>query len=975
MGSQLIYTFFRHPSYGLSLDAYLVELLPKGAFSYKYKRVIFERLDDYNYPFSENDRKIIRKISELSPRNIEANFNKKKLKTDVFLTKLSEDKTQMKLLASYFDRRLAACLDLLKGGKVYMQQRASDHPGMEELYVESSPAVVTYYFEKQDLGIDYKLNIIHNGQGLPLLGNQVFIITHQPCWLMISGKIYHFDESTDGHKISPFLKSEKLHIPQKLAEDFLQSFMLRASRKSNVEYKGFDILNTPTNTEAVLSIEKDLDGAAVLQLLFNYDRFEVTEATSQDVLVSLDKSQGNFRIQRFQRDELFEETFRKQLKKLGLVRIKPATYLPEEFVSKQKHFSELLDWVSARKNDLEQVGLKIRAIEQLVEYETSVPVLSEISIRENEDWFDLQAIVEINGKQYPFSRFASHILRGERNFKLPDGKVVLLPEEWFTRFADLFEFGEFDDQLLRIHKQHHGLLDGHPLLTMDKGLSLKNNEKQAYLGFSEHLIPAPQGLNANLREYQLKGFQWLSALSSNGLGACLADDMGLGKTLQVIALIQKSKNEYAISSNHAENQQLNLFSEAPGKPSLIVMAPSLIYNWENELRKFAPELHVRKHLGQRRRTDTGFFEQADVILTTYGVVRNDIKLLKQVHFNHVVLDESQLIKNARSVSFQSVRQLNARQRIVLTGTPVENSLTDLWAQLTFLQPGLLGSQKFFKQEFVQPIEQQQDNARLEKLRKIIHPFILRRTKEEVSPELPELSRRIHYCEMLDEHRSFYEEQKSNFRNRILESVSRSGVDKNQLLILRGLSHLRQIAIHPGLINPEFKGDSGKTDQVKFTLSQLKASDKKVLLFSPFVRHLSLYKEHFQTENQAYSYLTGEVPQHKRGDVIGEFDLHKGHRSFLIQLKAGGSGLNLTMADHVFLLDPWWNPAAEEQAIARAHRMGQKMQVFAWRFITKDSIEEKILRLQEKKSRLASDIMQQSALSSHLSKEDLDELFA
>ena len=975
MGSQLIFTFFRHPSYGLSLDAYLVELLPKGTFSYQYKRVVFERLNDYDYPFTENDRKVIRKISELSPRNIEANFNKKKLKTDVFLTKLSEDAAQMKLLAAYFDRRLAACLDLLKGSKVYLQQRASDHPGMEEIYVESEPAVVTYFFEKQELGIDYKLNIFHQGKQLPLLGNQVSILSHQPCWLKISGKIYHFDESTDANKISPFLKSEKLHIPQKHAEDFLQSFMLRASRKSNVEYKGFDVSTSPSETEAVLSIEKDLDGSAVLQLLFHYDRFEVSEANHQEVLVSLDKNKGNFRLQRFQRDEMFENTCRDQLSQLGLVRIRPATYLPAEYVNEQKQFNDILDWIAARKSLLEQMGLKLRAADNLNEYETSVPVLKEISIRENEDWFDLQAIVEINGKQYPFSKFARHILRGERNFKLPDGKIVLLPEEWFTRFADLFEFGEFDDELLRIHKQHHGLLEGHPLLTMEKGLSLKNNEKQAYLGFAEQPIPAPQGLNASLRDYQLKGFQWLYALSSNGLGACLADDMGLGKTLQVIALILKSKDDFKPANEFSGNTQLHLFQETPKLPSLVVMAPSLIYNWENELRKFAPDLHVRKHLGQRRRSDTGFFQQADVVLTTYGVVRNDIKLLKQVHFNHVILDESQLIKNARSVSFQSVRQLSARQRIVLTGTPVENSLTDLWAQLTFLQPGLLGSQKFFKQEFVQPIEQQQDNVRLEKLRKIIHPFILRRTKEEVSPELPELSRRIHYCEMNSEHRSFYEEQKSNFRNRILESVSRSGVDKNQLLILRGLSHLRQIAIHPGLINPEFKGDSGKTDQVKFTLSQLKASDKKVLLFSPFVRHLSLYKEHFLTEKQAYSYLTGEVPQHKRGEVISEFDLHPGHRSFLIQLKTGGSGLNLTMADHVFLLDPWWNPAAEEQAIARAHRMGQKMQVFAWRFITKDTIEEKILRLQEKKSRLASDILKQSRLSTHLSKEDLDELFA
>ncbi|MEZ5173785.1 MAG: DEAD/DEAH box helicase [Bacteroidia bacterium] len=730
----------------------------------------------------------------------------------------------------------------------------------------------------------------------------------------------------------------------------------------------------PAETKAILSVERDVHGDAALQLLFNYDRFEVTEASTQDVLVALDKSPGTFRLQRFQRDEDFEKQYISGLAAFGLVKIRPATYLPELLRSEKPEFEDLIDWMAQRRNDLEKAGLILRAVDEKQEFITSVPVLKEISLRENEDWFDLKAVVEINGKQYPFSKFAGNILRGERNFRLPDGKIVLLPEEWFTRFADLFEFGELDEDLLRIHKQHHGLLEGHPLLTMDKGLSLREDEKQAYLGIEESHVHPPEGLNADLRDYQIKGFRWLHTLSSNGLGACLADDMGLGKTLQVIALILKTRDEQVTDSSDG-NSQLGLFQEPRRLPSLIVMAPSLIYNWENELHKFAPDIHVRKHLGQRRRSDKSFFNQADVILTTYGVVRNDIKLLREIEFNHVVLDESQLIKNARSVSFQSVRQLKARQRIVLTGTPVENSLTDLWSQLTFLQPGLLGSQKFFKQEFVQPIEQQQDNGKLEKLRKIIHPFILRRTKEEVSPELPELTRRIHYCEMNENHRSYYEEQKSLFRNRILDSVSRSGLDKNHLLILRGLSHLRQIAIHPGLVNPDFAGDSGKTEQVKFTLEQLKSGGKKVLLFSPFVRHLNLYKSHFNEVNQEFSYLTGEIPQHKRAEVIRKFENHSGHRSFLIQLKTGGSGLNLTEADNVFLLDPWWNPAAEEQAIARAHRMGQKMQVFAWRFITKDSIEEKILRLQEKKSRLASDILEQSGLSSNLSEADLDELFA
>jgi len=348
--------------------------------------------------------------------------------------------------------------------------------------------------------------------------------------------------------------------------------------------------------------------------------------------------------------------------------------------------------------------------------------------------------------------------------------------------------------------------------------------------------------------------------------------------------------------------------------------------------------------------------------------------MRQAYFEYVILDESQLIKNARSASFQSVKQLNARQRIVLTGTPVENSLSDLWSQLTFLQPGLLGSFKFFKQDFVIPIEQQHDAQRLEKLRKIIQPFILRRTKEEVAPELPELTRTIHFCEMAADQRSYYEEQKSKYRSKILENISREGIQKSQILILRGLTQLRKIAIHPALEDPEYTGSSAKFEEVLGRMETIGQQGRKVLLFSQFVKHLTLYRDHFVQNGTPHSWLTGQVPQTQRAGVIQQFDTHDGHRAFLIQLKTGGSGLNLTQADNVFLLDPWWNPASEEQAIARSHRMGQHQPVFAWRFITKDTIEEKILKLQEKKSRLALDIIDQTNTFGKITEEELHELF-
>ena len=979
---QLIFSFYRHPSFGLSLDAYLVNLLENKTFSYNYQRLVYERMNDYSYPYTDEEKKVLRKISELSPKSIEQHFNKKQIRSTLFLEKLANDKDQMKLLSAYFDRRLSSCLELLKGQKVYWKERVSDHPGMQVFYVEPEPARVTYFFERQPEGIQYKLHVEHATKVLDLKKNGTEILSHTPCWLLHNNAIYHFTDGTDGNKLSPFLKQGELHIPDKLADTFLESFMLRASRKFNVQYTGFNVLTEPGQRSAVISIEQSLEKTPVLQLNFRYDRFQVTSAQEQELLVSLQREEHGMRLMRYARDKSYENDRTEQWEALGMKRLKTSWYLPGTLPKNNWTSEQLLEWLTENKETLKEKGFETEAIWEGKRFVTELPRVETRDVQEGTDWFDVFAVVILGGLEIPFVKFRRNILDRDRYYKLPDGRTLLLPETWFVQYADLFEFGETDKDGLRLHKQHEGLLSTHPLFNGDLNARLSESGKSAYTDAAATEYLVPEKLNASLRDYQKIGFDWLCRLSTKGLGACLADDMGLGKTLQVISVLLWSKQQQIPRlESPAPKIQFNLFNETVEipqakwvKPSLIVMAPSLVHNWESELRKFAPTLKVHKHLGQRRTTDPQHFGRFDVILTTYGIVRNDIDLLKQTHFDHVVLDESQLIKNARSVSFQSVKQLQAAQRIVLTGTPVENSLADLWAQLTFLQPGLLGSFKFFRQEFVLPIEQQQDVQKLEKLRKIIQPFILRRTKEEVAPELPELTRSVHYCEMSPDQRDYYEEQKSVYRNKILENISRDGMEKSQLLILRGLTHLRQIAIHPKLIDAEYTGNSAKMEQVLELLSQLRERGRKVLLFSPFVRHLNLYRTYFEENNLPYSFLAGEVPLQQRAGVINTFDRHDGHRVFLIQLKTGGSGLNLTKADNVFLLDPWWNPAAEDQAIARSHRMGQHQPVFAWRFITKDTIEEKILHLQERKTRLASDILEGTSSFRTLTEDELNELF-
>ena len=343
-----------------------------------------------------------------------------------------------------------------------------------------------------------------------------------------------------------------------------------------------------------------------------------------------------------------------------------------------------------------------------------------------------------------------------------------------------------------------------------------------------------------------------------------------------------------------------------------------------------------------------FFGRFHLIFTTYGMMKNNIDILRSYRFKYVVLDESQNIKNSDSLNFRSAIQLQSNHRLVLTGTPIENSLKDLWAQFHFIQPDLLGAESAFQKQFIIPIRQ--GNARVEtQLQQLIAPFILRRSKKEVAPELPELTEETIYCDMTGEQNTCYEQEKNSLRNILLQHTQ--STDRlHSFSVLNGILRLRQLSCHPQLIFPDYTGTSGKATQIIETFDTLQSEGHKVLIFSSFVKHLELLAEAFQERGWKYALLTGSTSN--RSSEIAHFTDQKDVQAFLISLKAGGVGLNLTQADYVFIIDPWWNPAAESQAIARAHRIGQDKQVIAYRFITQNSIEEKILHLQDEKRRLA-----------------------
>jgi SNF2 family DNA or RNA helicase len=393
-----------------------------------------------------------------------------------------------------------------------------------------------------------------------------------------------------------------------------------------------------------------------------------------------------------------------------------------------------------------------------------------------------------------------------------------------------------------------------------------------------------------------------------------------------------------------------------------------------EAKKFTPFLKVLIYTGSDRIKNAEHFMQYNLVITSYGISRIDTaKVLSKCYFNYIVLDESQAIKNPNSLISVEVNKLNARKKLILTGTPIENSTLDLWSQLSFVNPGLLGNKKFFTSEYQIPIEKHQDVGKTLRLNNLIKPFILRREKSQVAKDLPEKTISIKYCTLTEKQKDYYESEKALFRNEILDAIENGGLKKSHIILLQGLTRLRQIANHPVMVDENYEGDSGKLEEIIYMLHNALGKNHNILVFSQFVKHLKIISSHLEEEKIPFAYLDGSIKDRQR--EVEKFQNNPHINTFLISLKAGGLGLNLTKADYVFLLDPWWNPAAEAQAVDRAHRIGQKNKVFTYKFISKDTLEEKILHLQEAKKKLANELIPiEDNFVKSLSKSDIQKLF-
>ncbi len=553
------------------------------------------------------------------------------------------------------------------------------------------------------------------------------------------------------------------------------------------------------------------------------------------------------------------------------------------------------------------------------------------------------------------------LFNGQRFILLKDNSIGVITDEWYDHYGTLFKHGRVQKGELIVSQW---ILLGIEEKYQVRELKpvIKNEwwaDWEKWQTSTEPMVALPEGLNATLRPYQQKGFEWLVLLSQIGAGGCLADDMGLGKTLQATTFLQ-----------HMHNQK-------PDARHLIVAPLSLVFNWKQELEKFAPGLPFYVFHQGNRDVKEFMSSSARVMITSYGTLRSAVDELSLIHWNTVIIDESHNIKNPSAQITKAVYRLSASNRIGLSGTPVMNNTFDIYSQLNFMLPGLLGGPEFFKREYAIPIDRELNVEKTNALQKITAPFVLRRTKKQVAADLPEKTESVMWCQMDEPQKEAYETIKKQIRSSIFLDIERDGFSKAKFGILQGILKLRQVCCAPGLLKDEeiTTRDSVKLDML---MNELKDNVKtsKSLVFSQYLGMLDLIAKQCEQEGIPYLYFDGSTPLDQRAAMVNQFQQEGGEGCvFLISLKAGNAGLNLTAAEYVFLMDPWWNNAVEQQAIDRTHRIGQTKNIFAYKLICRGTIEERILQLQQKKKQLSEDLVsEEEGFVKQLTEEDITFLF-
>ncbi len=779
------------------------------------------------------------------------------------------------------------------------------------------------------------------------------ILNTNPLWLLAGQKIFHLPGSSYGFE--RLKANASLKVPPSDEIIFWEKFLPNLAENYKVSGEAINWRDLDYEQAAPRLYLTEKDEILQIELRFGYAHLEVSaEKNPAPEAIRRDAESGV--LYRFNRDLNAENDVREMLADARFGTKKTADANVFLLRAKIHPFDFLTKYIPLLTGE----GFEVFGEEALksVKINRNRPTIS-FGITSGIDWFDLDAVVQFGEIAVSLKDFRKAFRKKERFIKLADGSIGEIPPEWIEKYKHLFGLGAETEEKLRFGKFHLSLLDqlfdDEQAVKADREFREKLEKLKSFEQIKERKLP--KNFVGELRPYQKHGFDWLYFLHEYNFGGCLADDMGTGKTVQVLAFLQSLKERGDLRGGN-----------------LLIVPRSLVFNWRREAEKFAPRLKILDYSTPDRTGDLTEFDDYDLVVSTYALVWRDIEKLVQREYNYVILDEAQAVKNPLSETGKAVRLLRAKHRLTMTGTPIENNTLELWSQFAFLNPGFLGSADYFRENFTNPIERKSDENSVKTLRRMIHPFILRRTKEQVASDLPPRTERQIFCEADEKQRKFYLDKRDYYRSLLLKMFEEEGLEKSRFQVLEGLLRLRQICNHPVLVEKSYKGKSAKLEMILETLETLHSEGHKALIFSQFVQMLKLIEKELKARKIPYAYLDGKTKN--REEKVDEFQNNQEIPFFLISLKAGGVGLNLTAADYVLHVDPWWNPAVEQQATDRTHRIGQDKPVFVYKFVMRDSVEEKILHLQERKRNLSSQLIStEASFFKSLTAADIKNLFS
>jgi non-specific serine/threonine protein kinase len=828
-----------------------------------------------------------------------------------------------------------------------------------KISVDSEEGHLELALERQSHGgLVVQTHVIQNGHKF-LIGEEPAVkISQNPAWFLSGERLFRLSSNGSLEFESGLLSLPQVDIPATEVTQFLAEFLIPLAEHVPLKGSDFDWVHVaPEKVDKQLLLSEQ-DGLLTAKLRFSYEGHELFFDPDAPKFSYRRPDALAWTLCKIQRQpdvetKIYSETSSARYGlKYGQGQVEPGTFVLRARV-------DPLEFLLYKVPSLTEDGYEIFGEDTLTlaRVNRGQPTV-QLSISSGLDWFDVKTVVNFGDTDASLQEIRRSLRKKIRYVKLADGTIGELSEQWVRKYQHLFGLGQQVDDGVRFSSQQLSLVDQLVAIADQAHADGTFQAKTEKLHALEAIEPQqlPENFVGELRPYQKAGYDWLHFLHRNGFGGCLADDMGLGKTVQVLTFLAAIR-------------------EADDQARFLIVVPrSLLVNWEREAAKFTPGLGVQRHFGAGRKKQQIHYPDSEIVLTTYGTMRQDIQELRKIKWTCLILDESQAIKNPTSQTAKCARLLSAKHRLVMTGTPVENNTFELWSQMTFINPGLLGSLDYFKKHFAGPIERDQDELAADQLRKMVFPFILRRTKAQVAPELPPRTERVMFTDMLPAQRRFYDRTRDAYRNALLGQIEEDGLQGSRMKILEGLLRLRQISNHPKLIDPDFRGSSAKLDSLITHLVAIEAGGHKVLVFSQFVSMLSLVCKELDARKLAYMYLDGQTRD--RQEQVDTFQARDDIPFFLISLKAGGVGLNLTAADYVVHIDPWWNPAVEMQATDRSHRIGQDKPVFVYKLIARDSVEEKIMTLQERKRELVNMLIStEASFFKSVTADDVQALFS